>query len=165
MIGGAKRRAMAYTRRALSTALLVTGVALVFAGVNAAVGFSTIGVVASLAAVAGLLYAGAVWFGAPPGPKRPLDRILVFDQSLRLASGVDRGVPLASCFPDAVLRDLEACCSAALAGASGRFSCNRDGVRLEYEAVPVRSPDGLIVYGILMATAENARPARDAARL
>src|SRR5262249_30751701 len=54
------------SHRVGSTVLLAGGVFLVFGGISSALGFSTSGIVASLAAVAALLYAGGVWFGAAP---------------------------------------------------------------------------------------------------
>jgi hypothetical protein len=51
------------TSRVGSTVLLAGGVVLVFAGMSAALGFSISGVLATLAAIAALLYAGGVWFG------------------------------------------------------------------------------------------------------
>ena len=50
-------------RRVASAILFVGGVAVIFFGLSSALGFSVTGLVASAAAIAALLYAGAVWFG------------------------------------------------------------------------------------------------------
>lgn len=50
-------------KRLLSSFLMATGIVLVFYGFNAALGFTVVGMFASLAAIASLLYAGAVLFG------------------------------------------------------------------------------------------------------
>ena len=151
---------MAPVRRALSIVLLASGVILVFAGVNVAVGFSVAGVLSSAAAVAALLYSGAVWFGPRPagGPPTP-ETVFVYDRLLNLVSGSRRGASLTSCFPVSVRADLENRCLAALAGTGARFSCGSGSARFDFDAVPVRSADGMIVYGLLIASAESAQPA------
>ena len=50
-------------KRLLSSFLMATGIVLVFYGFNAALGFTWIGMLASLAAITSLLYAGGVLFG------------------------------------------------------------------------------------------------------
>ena len=52
-------------KRLASSVLLGLGVLLVFFGLNAALGFTRGGAIASLAVIGALLYSGAVWF-APP---------------------------------------------------------------------------------------------------
>jgi hypothetical protein len=152
MIVRAKTRPMSRAKRAISLCLLAAGVLLVFTGVNTAVGFSAIGVVSSAAAVAALLYSGAVWFGAPARHHPPgVDSIVVFDRSLRVAAGALRGVRLTACFPPAARTALEARCREALAGNGARFSCGSGRERLEFDAVPVRAADGTIVYGLLLS--------------
>ena len=132
----------------------------VFTGVNLAVGWSAIGVVASTAAVAALLYSGAIWFGSPGNPDpHSLDKVVVFDRSLRVASGALRGVKLTSCFPSAIRADLEAHCVTALGGVGARFSCGSGGERRQFDAVPVRAADGNIVYGLLMSDVRITSPA------
>jgi hypothetical protein len=150
---------MGSVRPALSIVLLVAGVIFVFAGLNAAVGFSAVGIVSSIGAIAALLYSGAVWFGGrgpdPPGP----EKVFVYDQSLKLASGSRRGQAVSSCFPASVRAELESRCLDALAGHGARFSCASGSDHLAFDAVPVRSADGRIVYGLLITAAENAAPA------
>jgi hypothetical protein len=155
---------MAYAKRALSIVLLAAGVVLVFAGLNLAVGFSPIGVISSAAAVAALLYSGAVWFGsAPPAESQAQETIFVYDRSLRIASGMRRGHPITSCVPAGMRADVEARCVAALSGASARFSCANGMSNVDFDAVPVRAADGMIVYGLLITAAKNAQPAINAA--
>jgi hypothetical protein len=142
---------MSRVKRALSFAMLAAGIVLVFGGLTNAVGVSTLGVVSSAAAVAALLYSGAVWFGSPaPTATDSTDPIVVFDRSLRVASGALRGLHVSSCFPAPVRADLEAHCRAALAGNRAHFSVAAGEERLDFDAVPVRSPNGEIVYGLLM---------------
>jgi hypothetical protein len=135
------------SRRAASTALLACGVILVFAGFTAALGVSAAGLAASLAAVAGLLYAGAVWFGARAAP---LDA-LVFDHRLVLAAGAAKGRLLVDLFPKALRSELEQYCRAALAGHAAHFSCAADPERRVFEVAPIRTADGLVLYGILLS--------------
>ncbi len=152
MIGrGRTHPNMRFAKRAISLLLLIAGVVLVFSGLNAAVGFSTLGVLSSAAAVAALLYSGAVWFTAPPPNDPPgADPILVFDRSLRVASGARRGVHVAACFPPPVRAAVEAHCREALAGNRAQFSCAAGRERLDFDAVPVRTAEGIVVYGLLM---------------
>ena len=150
--------------RTLSLVLMAAGIVFVFAGLNRAIGWSTLGIFASTAVVAALLYSGAIWFGAPAKRDPPaLDAVVVFDQSLRVASGALRGVSLASCLPAPMRADVEAHCTAALAGAGARFSCESAGGRLQFDAVPVRAADGRIVYGLLMTDVKLTSPADVAA--
>lgn len=141
------RATMPDIRRAVSTLLLAGGVFLVFAGINAALGFSLAGMVASVAAIAGLLYAGAVWFGAESASTS--DRVLIFDHSLQLMSGA----PLLRRFPDARKDEIRAKATATLAGA--RASVIVDGRTLLM--VPVISDTGLILYGAVVDTTPQAR--------
>lgn len=57
-------------KRLLSSFLMATGIVLVFYGFNAALGFTIVGMFASLAAITSLLYAGAVLFGTAANPSR-----------------------------------------------------------------------------------------------
>ena len=56
--------------RMLSNVLFLGGLALVFVGITSAIGVSVAGVLATAAAVAALLYAGAVWFGGAVASKK-----------------------------------------------------------------------------------------------
>ena len=125
--------------------LLAGGVLLVFAGLASALGFSTSGMIASAAAIAALLYAGAVWFG---GVARADASVVLFTPQLTVAAGPLAGRALLDLFPVAQRQAIEAQCRAALAGQSTRFSPAEGET---FEAAPVRSASGAIVYGILMA--------------
>src|SRR5687767_3266282 len=112
-----RRKRMTGPKRVLSIALLVTGVVLVFAGLTRSVGVSVLGITASLAAVIALLYSGAIWFGGRAADTSVTpETIFVFDRTLRLVSGSNRGVPLTACLPVAWSADLERQCAAALSG-------------------------------------------------
>ena len=157
---------MSRVTRALSLVLLAAGSVFIFAGLNLAIGWSTFGIVSTVAVVAALLYTGAVWFGSPARRDAPaLDTVVVFDQSLRVASGALRGVTLTSCFPVSMREDLQAHCTAALGGVGARFFCDAGGERLQFDAVPVRAADGRIVYGLLMSDVKLTSPADAAARI
>jgi hypothetical protein len=54
------------TKRLISSLLMAAGIVLVFYGFNSALGFTVIGMIASVAAIVSLLYAGGVLFGAAP---------------------------------------------------------------------------------------------------
>lgn len=148
--------------RLVSVVLFGTGIALVLAGVNAAIGFSVAGLVASVAAIVALLYAGAVWFGVPAvsslASASP-EAVLVFDRSLRVAAGAHRGTPVAACFPGSSRAEIEARCAAVLDGAIAHFSCRQGNERLHLDAVPIRSADGTILYGALLTV--SAAPSAD----
>jgi hypothetical protein len=140
---------MTIFRRALTTALLIAGVSLVFSGLTAAQGPSLAAVTASAAAIAALLYAGAVWFGGGSSD----EAAIIFDRDLTIASGRGRGTPVTSFFPAAMSRDLERHCRQALDGYPSTFSCASDPARRRFEAVPVRTADGTVAYGILLSGA------------
>ena len=130
-----------------SFVLLAGGVFLVFAGLTSALGFSVSGIIASAGAIAALLYAGAVWFGAPT---RSDVSVLLFTPQLTVAAGPLAGRVLVELFPPAARRDIESGCRAALAGQSQRVVGAQGQA---FEAAPVRGADGAIVYGVLIAGA------------
>jgi hypothetical protein len=138
-----------------SFVLLGGGVLLVWAGLTSALGFTTSGIVASVAAIAALLYAGGVWFGGTP---RADLSVVLFTADLRVAAGPLAGRAVVDLFPTAMRKDLESRCRAALSGQPQRFA---DAAGQAFEAAPVRSADGAVVYGVLIAGA--ATPARAAA--
>ena len=152
---------MAVVNRLLSSVLLATGVVLVFAGLSEALGFTALGVVASMAAIAALLYAGAAWFGAPPAMPAlaGAGTITVFDRDLRVASGPNAGASILHAYPAAVRAEIEARCRAALDGHSTHFTCDINGRRVAIEAAPVVNAAGVIAYGILITGAGLAAPA------
>lgn len=143
-------------RLIISSVLFALGVLLVFIGLSSALHFTLAGMFVSVAVIAALLYAGAVWF-TPPPPRRssstPLpEAVIVFDRDCRIVSGPAVGQPLALQFPETVRADLEGRCAAALSGNSGRFSCAHNGIVRTFDALPVRTSDGTVIYGILVAS-------------
>lgn len=149
---------MTHARRFVSSALLAVGVTFVFAGTSAAFGFTIAGMLASVTAIAALLYAGGTWFGR--APQQP-DGVLVFDRALRVvASGGTPGTHVSAHFPVPLRREIEAHCTAALNGISSHFTIEpQHGGPLDCHAAPVRAADGTILYGVLLAAAPAAPPA------
>lgn len=133
------------SHRAGSSVLLAGGVVLVFAGLSSALGFSLSGMFASSAAIAALLYAGGVWFGGAP---RADAAVVLFTPALVIASGPMAGRPLVDMYPDAMRREIESRCRAALDGQPSDFSCEPRG---EFHATPVRAANGAVVFGLLLS--------------
>jgi hypothetical protein len=132
-------------RRLLPHVLFASGVVLVLTGLSAAQ--STAGMVASVSAVAALLYVGAVWFGGVPSPRKAGTEILLFDGAMRIVSPSIRGRSVVSAFPDSSRSAVEQACAAALAGEFTRFAI--DGV--QFSVVPIRGNDGRVIYGMITA--------------
>ena len=147
---------MAPLKRLLSSVLLAGGVGLVLIGFSAALGFTAAGVIASVAAVAALLYAGATWFGGrvPVRARRAAVTapVVVFDCEYRIVGGPLAGERVSSRYPEPLRPEIDRHCAAALAGTSARFACVHAGQTFAFDTVPVRSADGRIVYGILLTT-------------
>lgn len=133
------------SHRAGSTVLLAGGVFMVFAGLSSALGFSLSGMIASTAAIAALLYAGGVWFGDAPHVD---PAVVLFTPALVIASGPLAGRPVADIYPETIRREIEARCRAALAGQASHFSCEPGH---EFQATPVRSADGAVIFGLLLS--------------
>lgn len=143
---------MGVVRNVSSALLLACGVVLTFAGLSSALGFTVGGVVATIAAIAALLYAGGAWLSRPPVlAANGADTIIVFDQWLRAASGPAPGVPVPDQFPAAMRSEIDAHCRAALRGDHTHFSCEDGQHRYAFEAAPVQSRNGVVVYGVLIA--------------
>lgn len=145
----------------VSSALLLAGVALVFAGLSTALGFSAGGMIAAGAVIAALLYAGAVWSGkgaASTDPIHPIEQALVFDRTLRLVPAPGSSGSLLTRFPEPLRPEIEVRCLAALSGRSTRFTCEHATGPVVFDAVPVRDNDGTIVYGMLLCAAVSAAP-------
>jgi hypothetical protein len=136
------------THRVASTVLLAGGILLVFAGLASSLGYSTGGIVASLTAVASLLYAGGVWFGGAPNTDLS---VVLFTPALMIASGPLAGRAVTDLFPDQMRAEIDARCRAALSGGASRFSCGQAGGRKTFETSPVRGADGGVVYGLLLS--------------
>lgn len=133
------------TTRIASSLLLAAGIVLVFSGLSAALGFTVPGMLASIGAIAALLYAGAVWFGgpAPLSASRPLpNKVLVFDHSLTLTSGE----PLLAQFPESEHAELRVRCQAALGGQRSHVTL---GTR-PFDVAPIVSSEGVVLYGALI---------------
>lgn len=148
------------SNRILSSVLLIAGIVLVFAGLSAALGLTVAGVLASLTAIATLLYAGSAWFGPPPplAVQAGAETVLVFDRDLHVIAGTSPGGSLLSRFPAATRPAIEARCRAALRGESSRFVCNTAGARLVVETAPLASVTGVVLYGTLIASTGVAVP-------
>jgi hypothetical protein len=142
---------MILIKRLASSSLLLFGIVLVFVGMSAALGFTSGGMLASLAAIGALLYAGGVWF-APPAAFVPSgsDAVFVFDRSLRLAAGGAPGVSVLSQFPEAIQPEIGARCRAALRGESTHFLCELAGKHLPFDVAPVHNSSGVVMYGVLV---------------
>ena len=78
---------MRLRKNAASSLLMASGVVLTFVGLSSAFGFTPGGMVASVAAIAALLYAGGVWFGRPVATSPAgAATIIVFDRTLRIVT-------------------------------------------------------------------------------
>jgi hypothetical protein len=141
---------MAQRHQIVATMLLLAGVGLVFTGMSSALNFSLPGIIAAVATIAGLLYAGGVWFGgAMPGEASAL----IFDRRLIIVGGSHAGRPIGDLFPLAVRRDVEQGCHDAFDGPSTRFSIPGETERRRFEVAPIRTADGRVAYGILLSGA------------
>jgi hypothetical protein len=151
---------MGPAKRIVSSVMLASGIVLVFAGLSAALGFTAPGMLASVAVIATLLYAGSVWFGPPSSIPCPAgaEIVIVFDRDLHIAAGPAAGGPLLSRFPAALRPEIEARCRAALAGESTRFVCEVAGSRVVFEAAPIVSVTGVVLYGTLITSAGLSAP-------
>jgi hypothetical protein len=133
-----------------STVLLAGGVVLVIAGLASALGYSTGGMVATFAAISALLYAGGVWFGGAPNTDVS---VVLFTPALTIASGPLAGHAVTDLFPDHMRGEIDTQCRVALTGHTARFGCGKDGGEKTFEASPVRTADGLVIYGLLLSGA------------
>jgi hypothetical protein len=141
--------------------MLACGVALLFVGLSAAMGFTLFGMLASLTAITALLYAGGVWFGALPGALAPAgaETVIVFDRSLHIAGwSFARGSVLLQ-FPEPLRPELEIRCRAALRGERTHFVCDYGGARLAFDIAPVPTFEGIVHHGVLI-TGSSRRVSR-----
>ena len=143
---------MPTAKRVVSALLLAGGIGLVFTGLSAALGFTILGVVASIAAIAALLYAGAVWFGGAAAAPLPAgaQTLILFDRALRVAAGRAPGVSILAQFPERIRPDIEVRCRAALSGEHSHFQCEHAGARFSFDIAPVPI-NGLVMYGVLIS--------------
>jgi hypothetical protein len=137
--------------------LLAAGVVLVFAGLTSALGFSVWGLTASAAAVAALLYAGGVWAGGAPHAD---PSFVLFTRGLTIAAGPLAGRPVAGLFPDTHRGEIEGRCRQALEGFGSRFTCGSGAGARTFEAAPIRTAEGAVVYGVLLSGALVTRAAQ-----
>lgn len=144
---------MVRVKRLASSFLLAAGIILVLAGLNAALGFSVAVLVAGLAAIATVLYAGAARFGAAPPAVAPAggETVIVFDRSLHIAAGATPGTPLLTQFPAAIRDKVEAHCRAALRGEHSHFTCEIGGRQMAFDVAPVQTIAGAVLYGVLIS--------------
>ena len=141
-------------KRVATSLLLACGIVLVFAGLSAALGSTIHAMLASVAVIATLLYAGAVWFGTHPvHVGAGGETIIVFDRALRVAAGATPGVSLLSQFPEPMRPEIEVRCRAALTGEHTHFVCVHAGGRVAFEIGPVQSSHGIVLYGVLISGA------------
>jgi hypothetical protein len=147
-------------KRVASSTFLALGVLLVFFGLNAALGFTAAGAIASVAVIGALLYTGAVWL-APRPPERAAAQLatpIVFDREGRTVSGAVRGQSLSAQLPQTIRADVSQRCAAALAGIPGHIVCDYQGRPVIFEFLPVRSANGTVVYGLLVTSEAIAQP-------
>jgi hypothetical protein len=158
---------MGSLRRALSSILLAAGIVTILAGLSAAFGFTPGGIVASVIAVATLLYAGGLWFGgtshqiAAPGA----DIVIVFDRSLKITAGPGPGTTVMMQFPEPLRPEIEMRCRLALRGEHTHFECEHGGARLAFEIAPIQSVQGVVTYGVLISGSGIISPATAATPL
>jgi hypothetical protein len=129
---------------------------------NRALGFSVAGILASIAVIAALLYAGGAWFGAMPAMIAPAGgtaKVVVFDRTLAIVAGGTPGTYLPSSFPDDRKSEVEDHCRAALRGEHRHFTCDIRGMRVAFDVSPVPNPAGVVLYGTLVAGAGTPVPA------
>jgi CheY-like chemotaxis protein len=141
---------MARATHAAASVLLIAGILLVFAGLVSAVGFTPIGVLGSVAAIAGLLHAGGVWFGAAVPASTAA--ALMFDHRLDFTTGA----PLLSQFPADIPAEIRMHCLSADAGA--------EAVAHAAKALPsivvtdVRMPGTVLAVDLCRHVAANGVP-------
>src|SRR4051794_17571452 len=156
----AGRSPMTNLKRVLAQGLLLLGVALVFLGINTALGFTPGNLLISAAAIGALLYAGGTWFGAS-GPRTHATAAagrgwpIVFDARGCLVSGPQAGQRVAAQFPEIARGEIGLHCASVLAGQPAQFPCIWDGTPIVFEALPVRDGQGAVVYGLLIPAAKR----------
>jgi hypothetical protein len=152
---------MGEMKRPASSILLAGGLFLVFVGLSAALGFGTGGMLASIAVIVALLYAGGLWLGSAPATLAAAgaETVIVFDRSLRVAAGAAPGTPILSRFPEALRPEIEMRCRLALKGEHTHFECEHAGTRISFDISPVQSIQGVVLYGVLVAGSGMRVPA------
>ena len=158
---------MGVVKRAASSLLLACGIVFLFAGLTAALGFSVVARVVSIAVIATLLYAGGIWSGGAAAPLVPAgsETVIVFDRSLRIAAGAAPGTSLLSRFPEPLRPEIEMRCRLALKGEHTHFDCEHGGARFSFDIAPVQSIHGVVLYGVLITGSGVRLPAATQAPL
>ena len=143
---------MKLRKNAASSLLMASGVVLTFVGLSSAFGFTPGGMVASVAAIAALLYAGGVWFGRPVATSPAgAATIIVFDRTLRIVSGASVGCPVSASFPVAIRAEIETHCDAALRGEPSHFVCGHGQDRFVFDVAPVQNIAGVVLLGVVIS--------------
>ena len=148
---------MARLNRVASSVLFACGIALVLLGLSAALGFTVPGMVASVAAVAALLYAGGVWFGDRASVIAP--SVLVFDRDLTVIGGRYAGQMVTARFPEPMRVEIARRCAAAVAGEPSRFVCRDGTTERVFDAAPIVTGRPSEIFGVIVeGTAAGAPP-------
>lgn len=148
--------AMAQLNRVASSVLFASGIALVLVGLSAALGFTIPGMVASIAAVAALLYAGGVWFGNRASVAAP--SVHVFDRDLLVVGGPHTGQPVVSRFPEWMREELSRRCADAVAGQPSHFTCRNGATERVFDAAPIVAGRSSKISGVLVEGASVTTP-------
>ena len=147
---------MARLNLVASSVLFASGIALVLIGLSAALGFTVPGVVASVAAVAALLYAGGVWFGDRASVAAP--SVFVFDRALRVIGGPFAGQPVSAGFPMPMRDEIARRCAAAAAGQPSRFTCRDGSSERVFDAAPILTGCVSEICGVIVEGAPAHAP-------
>ena len=140
-------------KRVLSSVILTSGIVVAFAGLSLALGFTVPAMLASIALIAALLYAGGLWFGGAPTTLATAgsDLVIVFDRSLKVTAGPAPGTSLLLQFPESLRPEIEMRCRLALRGEHTHFECEHAGARIAFDIAPVQSIQGMVLYGVLIS--------------
>jgi hypothetical protein len=109
--------------------------------------------IASIALIAALLYAGGLWFGGVSTTLATAgsDLVIVFDRSLKVTAGPAPGTSLLLQFPESLRPEIEMRCRLALRGEHTHFECEHAGSRIAFDIAPVQSIQGMVLYGVLIS--------------
>jgi hypothetical protein len=158
---------MGLVKRAFSSLLLASGIVLVFTGLSTALGLTLTGLMASISAIAALLYAGGLWFGgaAPRLASAGSEAVIVFDRFLKVTAGAAPGTSLVLQFPEPLRAEIELHCRLALRGEHTHFDCEHAGSRISFDIAPISTVSGVVPYGVLITGAGRPMPVATAAPL
>ena len=143
---------MKLRKNAASSLLMASGVVLTFVGLSSALGFTPGGMLASVAAIAALLYAGGIWFGRPvPTSPAGAATIIVFDRTLRIVTRRVVRIPCVGVVPRSLRAEIETHCEAALRGEPSHFVCEHEQDRFVFDVAPVQNIAGVVLLGVLIS--------------